>query len=47
VAVKSFVEGSVFKAKHRVRVLIRLTDVATGFRTWPEVYALQTVTFRR
>ena len=46
VAVKSFVEGSVFKAKHRIRVLIRLTDVATGFRTWREVYALQITTFQ-
>jgi len=36
--VESFVEGSVLKAKHRIRVLIRLTDVATGFHTWSEVY---------
>jgi serine/threonine-protein kinase len=37
--VESFVEGSVLRAKRRVRVLIRLTDVATGFHTWSEMYA--------
>jgi len=36
--VDSFVEGSLLKAKHRIRVLIRLTDVATGFHTWSEVF---------
>ena len=36
--VDSFVEGSLFKAKHRIRVLIHLTDVATGFHTWSEVF---------
>jgi len=37
--VESFVEGSVLRAKRRIRVLIRLTDVATGFHTWSERYA--------
>jgi len=37
--VESFVEGSVLTAKRRIRVLIRLTDVATGFHTWSERYA--------
>ena len=37
--VQSFVEGSVRKAKDRIRVLARLTDVATGFHTWSAVYA--------
>jgi TolB-like protein len=36
--VQSFVEGSVRKAKDRIRVMARLTDVATGFHTWSEVY---------
>jgi len=36
--VEFFVEGSVLSAKRRVRVLIRLTDVATGFHTWSEMY---------
>ena len=37
--VESFVEGSVRKVKQKIRVMVRLTDVATGFHTWSEVYA--------
>ena len=37
--VESFVEGSVRRANREIRVLARLTDVATGFHTWSEVYA--------
>lgn len=37
--VGSFVEGSVRRAKQRIRVMVRLTDVATGFHTWSSVYA--------
>jgi TolB-like protein len=38
--VESFVEGSIRKAKRRIRVMVRLTDGATGFHTWSEVYDL-------
>lgn len=37
--VESLVEGSVLQARHKIRVIVRLTDVATGFHTWSEVYA--------
>lgn len=37
--IESFVEGSVRRAKQRIRVMVRLTDVATGFHTWSRVYA--------
>ena len=37
--VEAFVEGSVRKAKQRIRVAVRLTDVETGFHTWSEMYA--------
>jgi TolB-like protein len=37
--VQSFVEGSVRQARRRIRVMARLTDVATGFHTWSEAYA--------
>jgi adenylate cyclase len=38
--VESFIEGSARKLKHRIRILVRLTDVTTGFHTWSKVYAL-------
>ncbi len=37
--VEAFVEGSVRKAKKGIRVIVRLTDAATGFHTWSEVHA--------
>jgi adenylate cyclase len=39
--VKSIVEGSVRKAKQKLRVMVRLADVATGFQIWSEVYTLE------
>ncbi len=37
--VEAFVEGSVRKAKKGIRVIVRLTDAATGFHTWSEAHA--------
>jgi TolB-like protein len=34
------VEGSVRQLEHRIRIVVRLTDAATGFHTWSKVYAL-------
>jgi adenylate cyclase len=39
--VKSIVEGSVRKAKQKLRVIVRLADVATGFQIWSEVYTFE------
>ena len=35
-----FIEGSVRKANRRLRVMVRLTDAATGLHTWSKAYAL-------
>lgn len=37
-----FIEGSVRKASRRLRVMVRLTDAATGLHTWSKAYALVT-----
>ena len=39
--VESLIEGSVRQVKQRMRIMVRLTDTATGFHTWSEVYALR------
>jgi adenylate cyclase len=39
--VESIVEGSVRKTKQKLRVMVRLADVATGFQIWSEVYTLE------
>jgi len=39
--VKSIVEGSVRKARQKLRVVVRLADVATGFQIWSEVYTFE------
>ena len=39
--VKSIVEGSVRKAKQKLRIVVRLADVATGFQIWAEVYTFE------
>jgi serine/threonine-protein kinase len=36
--VESIMEGSVRKAEQKLRITVRLTDVATGFQIWSEVY---------
>jgi TolB-like protein len=36
--VKFIVEGSVQKAKQKLRIMVRLADVATGYQIWSEVY---------
>ena len=36
--VEFIVEGSVRKAKQKLRITVRLTDVTTGFHIWSEVY---------
>jgi adenylate cyclase len=36
--VKFVVEGSVRKAKQRLRVMVRLAEAATGFQIWSEAY---------
>ena len=33
-----FVEGSVLRVRRRIRIMVRLTDVATGFHTWSKMY---------
>ena len=38
--VEFFVEGSVRKVKHRIRIIVRLTDAGTGFHTWSKLYAV-------
>ena len=38
--VEFLIEGSVRKLKHRVRIMVRLTEAATGLHTWSKVYAL-------
>jgi len=38
--VESLIEGSIRRVKHRMRIMVRLTDTATGFHTWSKVYAL-------
>ena len=38
--VEFLIEGSVRQVRHRVRIVARLTDAATGFHTWSKVYAL-------
>jgi TolB-like protein len=38
--VESFIEGSVRKVNRRIRIMVRLTDAATGFHTWSKVYTL-------
>jgi TolB-like protein len=35
-----FIEGSLRKANRRLRVMVRLTDAATGLHTWSKAYAL-------
>ena len=37
-----FIEGSVRKASRRLRVMVRLTDAATGLHTWSKAYAFVT-----
>lgn len=37
--VELFIEGSVRKAHRRLRVMVRLTDAATGLHTWSKAYA--------
>jgi TolB-like protein len=39
--VDSIVEGSVRKAKQKLRIMVRLANVATGFQTWSEAYTLE------
>ena len=39
--VESIVEGSVRKAKKKLRVMVRLADAVTGFQIWSEVYTLE------
>ena len=39
--VKSIVEGSVRKSKRKLRIMVRLADVATGFQIWSEVYTFE------
>lgn len=39
--VKFVVEGSVRKTKRRLRILVRLADVGTGFQIWSEGYVLK------
>ena len=38
--VESLIEGSVRRVNRRIRIIVRLTDAATGFHTWSKVYAL-------
>ena len=38
--VEFFVEGSIRKVKHRIRIMVRLTDAGTGFHTWSKPYAV-------
>jgi len=38
--VEFFVEGSVRRVKRGIRVMVRLTDAATGFHTWSKLYAV-------
>jgi TolB-like protein len=37
--VEYFIEGSVRRANRKIRVLVRLTDAATGFHTWSKLYS--------
>jgi serine/threonine-protein kinase len=37
-----FIEGSVRKVNRRLRVMVRLTDAATGLHTWSKAYVLVT-----
>ena len=39
--VKSIVEGSVRRSKQKLRIMVRLADVATGLQIWSEVYTLE------
>jgi TolB-like protein len=38
--VECFIEGSVRRVNRRIRIMVRLTDAATGFHTWSKAYAL-------
>ena len=38
--VEFFVEGSIRKVKHRIRIMVRLPDAGTGFHTWSKPYAV-------
>jgi len=38
--VEFFIEGSVRKVKRRIRIMVRVTDAATGFHTWSKMYAV-------
>ena len=37
--VELFIEGSVRRAHRRLRIMVRLTDAATGLHTWSKAYA--------
>ena len=39
--VQSILEGSVRKAEQQLRITVRLTDVATGFHIWSEVFTCE------
>lgn len=38
--VDCFIEGSARKIKNKIRIMVRLTDAATGFHTWFKAYGL-------